>query len=145
MSAVLATIAGAFADVPRPPDAALLHEQCFDDNDIAALYAVPHWRELTDEMVEREYAALSFLSPEGFRHFIPAYMGFTLRHLGSGAAAVGATIWSLDPGAYAEEHLRAFTRSKLVGFDGAQRAATLAFLEAVGDEDARHALAWWRS
>jgi hypothetical protein len=27
----------------------------------------------------RNDAALSFLSPDGFRHFIPAYMGFTLR------------------------------------------------------------------
>jgi hypothetical protein len=145
LSTVLATIAAAFADVPRPGNDALLHEQCFDDNDIAALYEVPHWRALTDEMIEREYAALSFLSPDGFRHFIPAYMGFTLRHVGSGAAVVGSTIWSLDPGAYAEEHLRAFTRSKLVGFDAAQRAATIAFLEAVDDEDSRHALAWWRS
>jgi hypothetical protein len=45
-----------------------------DDNDIARLYPVAHWRELPDELVESEYAAPSFLSPEGFRHFIPAYM-----------------------------------------------------------------------
>ena len=46
-----------------PPDAELLHERCFDDNDIAALYGVAHWRELDDATIEREYAALSFLSP----------------------------------------------------------------------------------
>jgi hypothetical protein len=39
-----------------------------DDNDIARLYPVAHWRELPDEL--------------------SAYMGFTLRNLGSGAAAV---------------------------------------------------------
>ena len=44
-----------------------------------------------------ENAALSFLSPDGFRHFIPAYMGFTLRHLESGAAAVDSPIWSHSP------------------------------------------------
>jgi hypothetical protein len=43
-----------------------------------------------------EYAALSFPSPDGFRHFIPAYMGFTLRHLEGGAVAVDSTIWSLS-------------------------------------------------
>jgi hypothetical protein len=145
LSAVLAAIAAAFADVPRPPNEALLHERCFDDNDIAALYDVPDWRELSDETIEREYAALSFLSPDGFRHFIPAYMGFALRHARSGAAAVSSTIWSLDPDVYAEEHLRAFTRSKLAGFDSAQRAATIAFLEAMDDDDARRALASWRS
>jgi hypothetical protein len=52
---------------------------------------------------ESEYAALSFLSPAGFRHFIPAYMRFTLRRLGSGAAAVNSTIWSLSPDFYADE------------------------------------------
>ena len=144
MEAVLATIEAAFADVPRPPNDALLHERCFDDNDIAALYDVAHWRELDDATVEREYAALSFLSPAGFRHCIPAYMGFTLRHAESGAAAVSSTIWSLDPSVYSEEHIREFTRSKLVGFDAAQRSATVAFLEAVGDEDATRALAYWR-
>jgi hypothetical protein len=142
VSDVLETIAAAFADVPRPPNDALLHERCFDDNDIAALYDVAHWRELDDATIEREYAALSFLSPEGFRHFIPAYMGFALRHRDSGAAAVDSTIWSLDPDLYAAEHLREFTRSKLVGFDEPQRAATIAFLEAVGAE---RALAWWSS
>ena len=142
MSGVLEKIAAAFADVPRPPNDALLHERCFDDNDIVALYDVAHWRDLSDETIEREYAALSFLSPDGFRHFLPAYMGFALRHRDSGAAAVDSTIWSLDPDVYKEENLREFTRSKLAGFDDAQRAATIAFLEAVGAE---HALAWWSS
>jgi hypothetical protein len=100
---------------------------------------------MPDEMVEREYAALSFLSPDGFRHFIPAYMGFTLRHPGSGAAAVDSTVWSLSPDVNPTEELREFARSKLAGFDDAQRAATIAFLEALDTEDARRALAWWRS
>jgi hypothetical protein len=147
----LATIAAAFADAPRPPDAELLHERCFDDNDIAALYGVPHWRELDDAAVEREYAALSFLSPAGFRHFIPAYLRFALRHLDSGAAAVDSTIWSLSPQRYDDPELQAFTASKLEALDERQRAAAVAFLEAVrelGDEhvaaEAELALGWWR-
>ena len=84
-----------------------------DDNDIARLYPVAHWRELPDELVESEYAALSFLSPDGFRHFIPAYMGFTLRHLESGAAAVDSTIWSLAPVFYEDAGLQDFVVSKL--------------------------------
>jgi len=59
----LDAIGAAFGDAPRPADAELLHERCFDDNDIAALYGVEHWRVLPDDVVEREYAALSFLSP----------------------------------------------------------------------------------
>jgi hypothetical protein len=127
------TIEAAFADAPRPPDGELLHERCFDDNDIVALYGVPHWRDLDDATVEREYAALSFLSPAGFRHFIPAYLSFALRHLDTGAAAVDSTIWSLSPDRYDDPELCAFARSKLELLDERQRAATVAFLEAVRD------------
>jgi hypothetical protein len=44
--AVPEAIGAAFADAPRPRDGELLHERCFDDNDIAALYGFSHWREL---------------------------------------------------------------------------------------------------
>ena len=147
----LETIEAAFADAPRPPDGELLHERCSDDNDIVALYGVAHWRELDDATVEREYAALSFLSPAGFRHFIPAYLRFALRHLDTGAAAVDSTIWSLSPYRYDDPGLQAFTESKLEPLDDRQRAAAVAFLDAVrefGDEhvaaEAGLALRWWR-
>jgi hypothetical protein len=39
---------------------------------------VAHWHDLSDEAVEYEYAALFFLAPAGFRHFLPAYMSFGL-------------------------------------------------------------------
>jgi len=148
----LAEIDAAFADAPRPPDAELLHERCSDDNDVVALYGVAHWRDLGDAVVEREYAALSFLSPGGFRHFVPAYLSFALRRLDTGAAAVDSTIWSLSPDRYDDPGLREFARSKLEPLDGRQRAAAVAFLEAVrdlGDEyvaaEAELALAWWRA
>lgn len=152
LTQTLASIEEAFATAPRPPDGELLHERCFDDNDIVALYGVPHWRELDDATVEREYAALSFLSPAGFRHFVPAYLGFALRHLDTGAAAVDSTIWSLSPDRYEDPDLRAFAASKLEPLDVRQRAAAVAFLEAVrevGDDhvaaEAELALGWWRA
>ena len=130
-------IEAAFADAPRPSDAELLHERCFDDGDIARLYPIAHWRELPDALVESEYAALSFLSPDGFRHFIPAYMRFTLRHLGANFAVIDSTIWSLAPVFYEDPALREFVVSKLATLTEAQRAAVVAFLDAVrelGDE-----------
>jgi len=147
----LALIDHAFADAPRPTNDALLHERCMDDNDIVQLYPVEHWRDMPDGLVETEYAALSFLSPEGFRHFIPAYMGFALRRLESGAAAVDSTIWSLAPVFYEDPALQDFAVSKLSPLTEEQRAAVIVFLEAVvelGDayvaEQAERALAWWR-
>lgn len=152
MRSALAQIDAAFGAAPRPPDDELLHERCLDDNDIARLYPVQHWRELPDELVESEYAALSFLSPDGFRHFIPAYMGFTLRHLDSGAAAVDSTIWSLAPVFYEDPGIQDFTVSKFASLSESQRAAVIAFLEVaveLGDdhvaEQAAMALSWWRA
>jgi Family of unknown function (DUF6714) len=122
-----------------------------DDNDIAYLYPVQHWRDMPDDLVESEYAALSFLSPDGLRHFIPAYMGFALRRLDSGAAAVDSTIWSLAPVFYDDPGIQDFVISKLATLTEPQRAAVVAFLEAVcagGEEyvaeQAGRALGWWR-
>jgi hypothetical protein len=148
----LAQIEEAFGEAPRPSNDDLLHERCMDDNDLVDLYPVEHWRDMPDELVETEYAALSFLSPDGFRHFIPAYMRFTMRHLDSGAAAVDSTIWSLAPVFYEDAGIQEFTVSKLSSLSGDQRAAVVAFLEAVrelGDdyvaEQAGKALSWWRA
>ena len=152
MRSTLAQIEDAFADAPRPSNDDLLHERCADDNDIERLYPVAHWRELPDELVESEYAALSFLSPDGFRHFIPAYMSFTLRHLGSGAAAVDSTIWSLAPVFYDDPGIQEFVASKLAALTESQRASVVGFLNAVGElgddylaEQAEKALSYWRA
>jgi hypothetical protein len=147
----LAQIEQAFEDAPRPSNDGLLHERCMDDNDIVRLYPVAHWRDMPDELVESEYAALSFLSPDGFRHFIPAYMGFTLRRLGSGAAAVDSTIWSLAPVFYDDPGIQDFVVSKLATLTESQRDAVVAFLDAVGElggdylsDQANQALSYWR-
>jgi hypothetical protein len=136
IDAIIAQIEAAFAFVLRPDNDALLWDQCFDDNDIAALYDVAHWRDVPDTMVENEYAALSFLSPAGFQHFIPAYMRWVLRHPDGGAAVVGSTLWALTP---------EWSLVKFGDFDAAQRAAVIAFLEAMTafDEDAWRGLEYW--
>jgi hypothetical protein len=143
----LDAIDAAFGDTPRPDNEALLHERCFDDNDIVRLYELEHWRDMSDDLVESEYAALSFLSPEGFRHFIAAYMRFALRHPDSGAAAVDSTVWGLWPFVYEDAEIREFAASKLTLFTDDQRAAVIAFLDAMSGlhhEDAAKALRYWR-
>ena len=93
--------------------------------------------------MEGEWAALFFLSPAGFRHFLPAYMSWVLRHPDGGAAAVGSTLFALTP---ATDDLRTFSLSKFALLDEAQRAAVLSFLEAMAPfEDVTGALAHWRS
>ena len=141
----LAEIDAAFASAPRPTNRELLHPQCADDNDIVALYAYPHWHDVPDDLVEREYAALSFLSAAAFRHFLPAYLRWVLRRPESGAAVVSSTVWSLDPTMY-EAPLDAFAASKFDELDEAQTRAIVKFLEAMPpDEDVDRALAYWNA
>jgi hypothetical protein len=144
MDQALQVIEDAFADAPRPNDEELLHQACADDNDIKSLYGIPHWREVPDRVVEYEYAALFFLSPAGFRHFLPAYMSYALRHPTTDQPVVGSTVFALTP--MPEEPTRTFSLSKFSLFDRAQQAAVVAFLESMAEhEDVDAALDHWRT
>ena len=124
----------AFADAPRPANDDLLHPLCADDGDIQAFYPIPRWQDVPDEVLEREYAALSFLSAAGFRHFLPAYLRYVLRHDDEGQAVIGSTLAALDPGRFGDE-LERFQRSKYVELTEPERAAIAAFVGAMGDHD----------
>jgi hypothetical protein len=140
----LQRISEAFDDAPRPSNAELLHEDCYDDMDIVSFYDIAHWREVPDDVVEREYAALSFFSPEGFRHFLPAFLSWVLRHPSSPAAVVDSTIWALTPSVNAP-NLQPFALSKFTRLDGPQRAAIVWFLDAMSDHpQAEEGLRHWR-
>ena len=137
-------IRAAFAADERPDDAALLHPRCRDDMDLEGLYEVGHWSEVPDELVVSEYAALAFLSAEGFRHFIPAYLIWVLRHPDAGDAVVDSTIWAFLPDIY-DPALAGFVRSKWAALDVEQRAAITSFLRTMRDRhpDAERALTAW--
>jgi hypothetical protein len=120
----------------------LLHPHAHDDNDIQVLYGVPNWQELKDDSIESEYSALAYLSPAGFRHFLPAYLSWVLRHPNSSAAVVGSTIFALTP--VHKEPLRTFMLSKFRLLDDLQRAAIVSFLRAmVPFQDMAAALNYW--
>jgi hypothetical protein len=142
----IAAIEAAFGNEKRPANDELLHPDCADDMDLEHIYPIPHWRDMADEDVIAGYASLSFFSAAGFRHFIPAYMLFVLRHPESPEAVVSSTIWAFDPTIY-ETNLRDFVASKFALLDGDQRTAIAAFLEAMSehDPDAARARAYWES
>ena len=143
----LIRIDATFAGVPRPDNGELHHPESYDDMDLQRLYEIRSWRDMTDQDVIEEYAALSFLSAAGFRYFLPAYMRFALLNPDSPQAVVSSTIWALDPNLYSDG-IAAYARSKYALFDEAQRAAVVAFLEAMTDssygDDALRALQEWR-
>jgi hypothetical protein len=145
---LLQVIDRAFGDAPRPDDKEMLHPESMDDHDIDQLYGIPHWRDVPDAVIEHEYAGLFFLGPAGFRHFLPAYLSYALRHPHTDQFVVESTIFALRP---ATDDLREFTLSKFSLFDREQRAAVRAFLEAMVafdnfvDSTLAEALAYWRS
>ena len=136
----LRAVMSAFADVERPLNEDLLHPQCMDDGDLLELYEVSDWREMTDEQVVRNYAALSFLSAAGFRYFLPAFLSYGLRDPDTPEVAVESAIFHLDPG----QSLRDFAISKFELLDEAQRGAIRQFLEAMrGHHDVAGSLSYW--
>ena len=140
---VLEEVGRVFADVPRPANDELLHQQCFDDGDIRALYPFRRWQDVSDAIVEREYAALSFLSAPGFRHFLPAYLRFVLTNDDEGQGVIGSTFAALDPERFGPE-LAAFQRSKYVLLTEPERRAIGAFVRAFTDhEEIGGAVAAW--
>ena len=91
---------------------------------------------MPDELVVREYAALSFFSAAGLRHFLPAYLSWALRHPDSPQAAYDSTVWVLLP---------EYGRGRLDGLTPVEVEAVVAFLGAVEHPDAGRALADWRT
>lgn len=145
MDDVVARIEAAFADAPRPANADLLHPLCMDDMDVADLYDVDHWTDMSDDDVVHAYAALSGLSPDGFRHFVPAYLRYAVRHPDAPEVVVDSAVWAFHLDMYGDD-LRDFVRSKWASLDARQRAAIGAFLDAMdaaGHEDAAAARAAW--
>ena len=138
--AALDAIEAAFGTLERPANDELLHEQCADDGDLFELYEIPTWRAMTDEQVIRNYAAPSFLSPLGFRYFLPAYMSFGLRNPETPEVVVESTIFHLAPFGELDE----FARSKFSLFTPEQRHATRRFLETLSEHhDTAAALDFW--
>jgi hypothetical protein len=129
----------AFADVERPANADLLHPQCMDDGDLLELYEVGDWREMSDQLVIGSYAAPSFLSADGFRYFLPAFMRYALRNPTSPEIVAESIIFHLGPGEWDE-----FGRSKLASITPQQAGAIRLFLKAMSTEhDTGAALALW--
>jgi hypothetical protein len=124
---LIARIKRAFSGVVHPGRDQLLHSDCYDDLDIESFYKFgsAKWWEIPDEVYEYEYAALSFLSPEGYKYYLPGYLIWTLNHLETGLATVDSTIFSLTL-KHAEDEdptLIKFTLSKWVNLNQEQNEA----------------------
>ena len=56
------------------------------------------WLEIPDDVIDRHEAALTFVDPEGFRYYLPAFMRWALRHYhDSDRITVDTAIYNLCP------------------------------------------------
>jgi hypothetical protein len=66
------------------------------------------WRDIPDHVIDRYFSALSFLDPQGFRYYIPAFMRFALRHYqDSTSPAIDYAIYHLGQRSVQREHKEA--------------------------------------
>ncbi|MGD2042349.1 MAG: hypothetical protein PVJ28_01790 [Acidimicrobiia bacterium] len=117
-----------FASTPRPTDQEIGHDLARDDVDVIALFPFSHWSEIDHGTLEQEWAAIYSMSPDGFRHFIPAYMAFSLSYAGQGSAAEESTITALTPG---QGWIYEYRRSQHAALTDPEALAVVTFLETI--------------
>jgi hypothetical protein len=79
-SDVEAAIQAAFADVPYPGDKKVKGGDSYDENligDIERDYQGRHWRDIALDVLRttsRAYGGLTFMTPEAFQFYLPAFL-----------------------------------------------------------------------
>ncbi|ATB30677.1 DUF6714 family protein [Melittangium boletus] len=126
-------IEAAFADTPKPGNDRIGHDpNDWESTELARAFKGRHWKELTPE--ELQYNSSSFLSPEGFHYYFPAYLLAALEDHGN---LLPHTVFGLIlPGdATSEERrLRAWHLERFERFSADQKHAIREFLEYARDE-----------
>ncbi len=80
VEALKARVAAAFADVPPPPEGGLVSHPCEECAGVARSFAGLRWGEAGAEVLEENYDKLPLFTPAAFRHFLPAYLLYSLEH-----------------------------------------------------------------
>jgi hypothetical protein len=129
ISALMEGLEAAFGGLPVPADDRLVlddsgnHLEC---NQVKALFRGRHWRDLSPEDLEGEADSLSFLAPEGFRFFLPAFVRVSLLDFERAdlipMAVIGALTQPEDP------DLQEYLSSRLGTLDAGQRRVLKEFL-----------------
>lgn len=115
----------AFAETPPPSEvtAASGDESC----DVAVVFDGMRWQWLGADYLDIEIAALSFLSAEAFRYYLPAYLLCNVGGQPLNANPVFHLVYGLTE-EYRDKREQNVARFEL--FSRAERAAIVAFLEA---------------
>jgi hypothetical protein len=128
---VIDRVRAAFEHVKRPQILAATYYDDWEMHHFEDFFATKaHWSCIEPEVIEKEFCALRFLTPEAFAFFLPAYMIWTLENFDRPGAydAAYRTIESLDPGAKAGA-IQCFT-----ALNADQHASIRAFLTFMAEQ-----------
>ena len=118
----------AFSATPYPGDQQLCGSS---QDDEPAEYALEFrgldWRTLHPDLLELNYAALSFFTPEGFRYFLPAFLIHDLTVAGASADPVFHLTYGLCEGD--REDLRTHGLDRYARFAPIERTAIVSYLK----------------
>jgi hypothetical protein len=132
----------AFAHLPYPGDnrivahsyPGLADDNISEEGRIAAVFRGKHWKDLTLGDLARYSATLSFLSPEAYRFYLPAYLLALIRlspeemeRVPQAGDLEGSLLYSLQPAADTEG-LWNFIHQKIDSLTPDQKSAVQAFL-----------------
>jgi hypothetical protein len=119
----------AFGDLPVPAPEAIIRNPAVEDlecGQVAELLGGRHWRDLTAADLMFEHAALNFLSPEGFRFYLPAFTRFALLEFDAADMVPIVIVWSLG---YSDDD----TQQRIALLDDSQRAVMADCVTFFGD------------
>ncbi|MFY0563591.1 DUF6714 family protein [Archangium lansingense] len=126
--AIRQQLEAAFADAPYPGDDHIGYDtEDWESAELVRAFKGKHWKELTP--AELQYHSSSFLSSEGFRYYLPAYLLAALEDHGN---LMPHTVYGLTLPAGSssgEQRLRAWQLERFEQLSPAQKHAVRAFLE----------------
>lgn len=130
-------ISVAFANLPFPKDFYGIHcAEAADDyrdptEEERRLDRRLHWQNVTIEQLKRCPSALSFLRPDGYRFYLPAFMTLSLRYeedqTYNGYAFMDSAEYSVLP--TKQEDLLDYQEERHATFDAVQIQAIIAYLK----------------
>ena len=107
---------------------------------VADYFKGKHWKDITLPRLRDDYpgphdACLSFMSPEAFRFYLPAYMVITINDYKEADTAGDAAMFAVTPPA--DRSLVPWWQERISGFNAKQRSAIRSFLEYVDEKHAQ--------
>jgi hypothetical protein len=130
-----ALIESAFSAAPYPDDLVLDPSPYhLESKEIQAAFAGKRWQDLPLPVLRHHHQSLAFLTPQGFRYFLPAYLLACIDDYEGAGDIPSSVLYHLTPPEDDDPRACAFFRARVDTLSVAEKKAIRAFFEAMRDE-----------